>query len=70
MTQNEMILNHMQKCNGITSMEAYSLYGCTRLSARIKDLREEGHNIGTIRESSMNRVGKVVSYARYILKNA
>ena len=38
MTQNEMILNHMQKCNGITSMEAYSLYGCTRLSARIKDL--------------------------------
>lgn len=67
MTQNEKILLHMQTQGSITSMEAYEKYGCTRLSARIKDLRDEGHNIRTAFETSKNRYGDKVSYARYTM---
>lgn len=69
MKQNNMILRHMQDYDGITTMEAYEEYGCTRLSARIKDLRNLGYNIVTQRETRQNRYGDKVSYARYRLVN-
>lgn len=67
MTQNDKILNHLRDHGGITSMEAYEIYGCTRLSARIKDLRDEGFNIKSIRETRKNRYGEKVSFSRYTL---
>lgn len=67
MTQNERILRHMRDYGGITSREAFMEYGCTRLSARIKDLREAGHSIHATRETSLNRYGEHVSFARYTL---
>ena len=70
MTHNEMILLHMQTRGGITSMEAFEEYGCTRLSARIKNLRDAGHHIDTIPETSRNRLGKKVCYARYVIRDA
>ena len=45
MTQNEMVLNHLRSHDGISSMQAFRLYGITRLSARISDLRAQGHKI-------------------------
>ena len=39
------ILAHLQSGTPITSLECLNLYGCLRLSARIYDLREAGHNI-------------------------
>lgn len=68
MTQNERILRHMRDHGGITSMEAYQEYGCTRLSARIKDLRDEGFNIKSIRETRKNRYDEKVSFSRYTLQ--
>lgn len=67
MTQNEKILRHLQDYGSITSMEAFTEYGCTRLSARIKDLRDAGHPIKSSWETAQNRYGDKVSFARYTM---
>ena len=48
MTQCERILEYMKQNDGITSMDAYRL-GCTRLAARIADLKKDGHRISSER---------------------
>jgi hypothetical protein len=63
MSQNADILNHMETHGSITPLEALRLYGCFRLSARIYNLRDEGHNIKT---DIIERNGKHV--ARYSLE--
>lgn len=68
LTQTDMILIHLQENNGITSWEAIKEYGCTRLSARIYQLRKRGYNIENERVYTKNRYGKPVSFARYVLK--
>lgn len=45
MSQNQKILNHLKEHKKITSIEAFEKYRITRLSARIHDLREQGHKI-------------------------
>ena len=64
MTQNEMLLHHMREHGSITTMEAFSLYGVTRISARVWEMRHAGHNVDKVMETNDN--GK--TYARYFLK--
>ena len=47
MTQNSLILKHLQENGKINPLESLNLYGCFRLGAIIFTLREEGHNIET-----------------------
>lgn len=47
MSQCNDILAHMKAGNPITAIDALNSYGCFRLAARIKDLREQGHEIET-----------------------
>lgn len=44
-SQNARILTFMQNGGRITSLEALEKFGCLRLSARIKDLRDRGYAI-------------------------
>lgn len=44
-TQKQKILKHLQSKKRITTMDAFSKYGITRLSEYIRILREEGFNI-------------------------
>lgn len=44
-SQNAKILAHLQNGGRITSLSALKNFGCLRLSARIKDLRDRGHDI-------------------------
>ena len=46
-TQCEMALEYLQKFESITPIEALNAFGCFRLSARIADLRADGHSITT-----------------------
>jgi hypothetical protein len=46
-TQSEMILSHLKSKKAITPLEALTKYGCLRLAARIRDLRDSGHTILT-----------------------
>lgn len=67
MTQAETILKHLKERGGITSMEAFQIYGITRLSARISDLRAQGVMIINQTEKARNRGGKWVYFDRYVL---
>lgn len=65
MNQQKRILDYMIKHGGITAAEAFTHLGVMRLSARIKDLREEGQQIVTQRVESVNRYGEKVHFTRY-----
>lgn len=64
-TQNDRVLAYMRSHNGITSLDAYRDLGCTRLSARIADLKEMGIAIGKIMVDRENRYGETVKVAQY-----
>ena len=61
------IIDYMKSHKGITSMDAFTDLGITRLSARIKELRESGYNISTIMIDGINRYGEPVRYGLYKL---
>lgn len=46
-SQNKAILRHLKESKTITAYEALQFFGCLRLAARIKNLRDEGHDIAT-----------------------
>lgn len=46
-TQQQAILNHLRSGKPITPIDALERYGCFRLSARISDLKAQGHRITT-----------------------
>lgn len=66
-SQDERVLAHLSTRDGITSMEAFYLYGITRLSAVIYRLRKRGYNIAGRDEAATNRYGDIVYFTRYTL---
>lgn len=62
-SQNKQILEYLKNGNSITPIEALNLFGSFRLGARIKDLRDGGHNIIT----ELVKDGRK-RYAKYYLK--
>lgn len=68
MTQNEMILDYLNKYGSITQAEAANRFGCWRLGARIWDLKHMGHQIRRTMVQSTNRFGAPVSFAKYSLE--
>lgn len=65
--QNMLILKHLQTKSGITSWEAISEYGITRLSARIYDLRNNGFDIQDKWIEEYNRYGQRTKFKKYFL---
>lgn len=67
-SQNKKILRYLETHKrGITSMDAFTRFGISRISARIFDLRQMGYPIQTIREVKNNADGQTIQYARYVL---
>lgn len=46
-SQNEQILSWLERGNPLTALDALREFNCLRLSGRIKELREAGHEITT-----------------------
>ena len=63
MTQLDQILGALKE-RPLTSLEAFKFFNCTRLAARVGELRATGHDIHTERVT----IGKK-SFARYHLIN-
>ena len=63
MNQNDMILVALKNGERITPLTALENFGCFRLSARIWDLRNEGHPIKTKHVST--KQGKVIAEYTY-----
>lgn len=65
----DRVENYLKENGSITSWEAIKEFGATRLSAIIYVLRNEREmNIDTIYETSKNRYGDKITYAKYTLK--
>ena len=69
MSKTEKVLNHLKENGSITSLEAIDLYGATRLSAIIFNLRNRGYNIETIDLPFVDRFGTKSHYGKYVLNN-
>lgn len=61
------VLWHMKEYGSITHKEADDLYGCSRLAARISDLRHQGVKIISETVTSRSPEGRVKHYSRYRL---
>ena len=65
-SQTARILSHMLEGRPITAIDALELYGCFRLSARIKDIEKQlGYAPSRDRVLVKNREGKDVWVTRY-----
>lgn len=67
MSQKEEILKYMKSNGGITQLQATNSLGCTRLAARISDLRADGHDIKKEMITVQKRFGGKARVARYSL---
>ncbi len=68
MTQKQRLIKHLYAHGKITSLQAINLYGITRLSARIWELRHnEGMEITNRHVSGKNRYGEKINWDEYIL---
>ena len=65
MTQNDIIKNHLKTHKTITTLQAFSMYGITRLASRILELRESGMKISGYMIPVKNRLGEVVKVKKY-----
>ena len=63
MSQNKQILSYLVKGKKLTPLDALNKFDCFRLSARILDLRQQGHNIIT---ENISKGGK--TFAQYSLE--
>ena len=68
MTQKKMILKHLQDYGSIEPLEALGDYGIYRLASRISELRDAGYKIKTEKVQKLNRFGKKIQFAKYVLQ--
>ena len=66
-TKTKQIENHLTEHKHITSWDAIKLYGATRLSAIIFNLRDREWNIKTEMITEIDRNGNSCTFAKYIL---
>ena len=66
-TKTSKVLEHLKNNGTITSLEAIDLYGATRLSAIIYNLRVRGYNIKTEDMPFVDRFGQAAHYGKYVL---
>lgn len=66
-TKTSAVLEHLRRRGSITSMEAFELYGATRLSAIIFELRRKGFNISNEWLEGTDRYGSTLRFVRYRL---
>ena len=66
-SQCKKILKYLLQYGSITTMKAYEKFGCTRISARIFDLKQLGIGIETEMVYKKNPDGEYVHYGVYRL---
>lgn len=69
MTQQQIVLRHLQDYKQITTWDAFREYGITRLSQYIMLLRREGLDISSNDTACTNRYGRKVHFTTYILED-
>lgn len=68
MTQSEMILEYLRSHDDITQLDAFVHIGCSRLGARIFDLKKKGYPIETKMKKVTKANGKTTYVGAYSLR--
>lgn len=68
-TQEEKVLEYIRRYGKITTLDAFKDLGITRLSAKIFNLKRQGHNITGEFRTEKNRFGQYICYKIYRLEN-
>lgn len=64
-SQCNKVLHFIETEGSITPLDALREFGCMRLASRVSDLKRKGYPITREMESTKNRYGETVRYARY-----
>lgn len=67
-TQRDLVVKFIDDFGSITSWQAFTELGITRLSARIWELKDMGYKFEKERKQALNRYGKPVSFDKYTIK--
>lgn len=67
MNKTKLILEHLKNNEGITSIQAFELYGATRLSAIIFNLKKVGYIIESEWKTGKDRYNNSVRFVEYKL---
>lgn len=65
MTQCQRVLKYMDDFGSISTMQAFSDLGVTRLASRIHDLKRMGYQIESETHHSVNRYGESTHFSVY-----
>lgn len=67
MSDIERIIKYMRENGSITCKECEKNIGTTELRRRIRDIKDQGYDIGDAWEDGENRVGVRTRYKRYFI---
>lgn len=67
MNKTKLILEHLKNNEGITSIQAFELYGATRLSAIIFNLKKSHLKIESHWKTGKDRYGNTCRFVEYRL---
>lgn len=70
MSDCERIVAYCKQHGSITQMEATLELGCTRLGARVWDLKKRGYTVTDVWEESPDRFGDMSRYKRYYVEGS
>lgn len=67
-SQCDRIVQYIEENGSITQLDALREFGCMRLASRISDLNRQGVPVRRTMETSKNRYGEPICYARYTIR--
>lgn len=65
MTQQEKILDYIERFGSITPMQAFADLGITKLATRVSELKQAGCKIEGTMTKAKNRFGQPVRFMKY-----
>tara|TARA_R110000787_G_C13255346_1_gene429863 strand:- start:441 stop:653 length:213 start_codon:yes stop_codon:yes gene_type:complete len=68
MSQSDRVLEYLQRGKTITTLDAYSELGITRLAARVWELKQKGYPVKSTVLKVINRFGEKCSVSEYCLE--
>lgn len=67
-SQCDRIIKYIEDYGSITTLQAFTDLGCTRLASRIHDLKRQGYNFKIEVINSRNRYGEPVRFNKYSIE--
>lgn len=67
MNQKQRVLEYLKEGRTLTRLNSWKMLGILECPARICELKQDGHDIKTVRTTVLNRYGDKVSIAKWTM---